>query len=121
MKQSLFLILFLLFSLLCAAQITVKYPSGKQAYYHRGDTVRVIVSMKLNPQSCLDGMKKTNVYFSECEDILNNQWYKSSNNMFVKVLLLRINGRKKDKAKLTVVRDTDKESLFRQETFKIAR
>lgn len=111
--------LFLFFPLCGFSQIAVRYAYGKRPYYQRGDTVRLIVAMKLNPKSCLDGMRKTYVYFSECEEVTRRPWKASPNGIFVKDMLIRVIGKSKNKAKITITRDTDKESLFRQEVINL--
>ncbi len=120
LRRLLFCVLLTL-PMLCMAQISVQYPDGTKPSYRQGDTVRMTATMKLGPQSCLDGMKKTAIYFSECEDLLKKPWTNAGGNAFRKEMLIRIIGKKKDKATVTISRKTDKESLFRQETFKITR
>jgi hypothetical protein len=113
-----FIIFFALVSGSVFAQISVRYYGAKKSFYHPNDTVRMSVLLRLNPKSCLDGMKKTYLYFSGCEDILRAQWVKRPNNIFQKDVLLKIN-EKAGRAKMTVIRNTDKESYFRQETLTI--
>lgn len=119
--KSVVLALFLLLALGCSAQIAVSYPGGTQKSYRPGDTVHMTVRVRLNPRSCVEGMKKTKIYFSECEDIHNGAWSKGANNIFTKEMVVRIIGKKKDTARVTISRNTDKESLFHQETFNILR
>lgn len=116
--RTLFFILFALLSVNVFSQIGIRYSSAKKSYYHPGDTARITILMRLNPKSCLEGMKKTYIYYSGCEDILNGQWMKRPNYIFQKEVLLRISA-KQNKARMTIVRETDKESLFRQETLTI--
>lgn len=115
--KHLLIALFVLVSAPACSQISVKYMSAKRAFYHPGDTVRMVVVLKLNPQSCLDGMKKTYVYYSGCEDLYNKPWHQSPNKLFYKELLIKISTRARGKAKVTMTRDTDKDSFFRQESF----
>lgn len=119
MKKWVITLLFVLISANIFAQINVRYSGTKRNIYHRGDTIHIAVLMRLNPKSCLDGMKKTYIYFSGCEDELNSQWKKYPNNIFAKNMIVRINSNAKDKAKVTITRNTDKDSYFRQETFNI--
>lgn len=112
-------VLFALFATNIFSQIIINYPNEKKQFYHRGDTIHVVVMMKLNPKSCIDGIKKTYIYFSGCEDIIKAQWIKHSNNTFQKDLALKIAEGKNNKAKMTITRNTDKESYFRQEQFNI--
>ena len=113
----------LLFALMMSAnvfsQINVRYSGAKRSLFHRGDTIHVAVVMRLNPKSCLDGMRKTYMYFSGCEDIRNAQWQKLPGNLFRKEMIIRIAGNAKNKARLTITRNTDKDSYFRQETFNV--
>jgi hypothetical protein len=101
------------------SQISIRYLNGKKTCYHYGDTIRIEVMMSLNPKSCLEGMKKSYIYLSGCEDILKSQWMKRANNIYQKNLALKVTGNAKNKAKLTLTRNTDKESYFRQETFNV--
>jgi hypothetical protein len=115
------LILLALCALVCTdacAQIGVRYLGAKRPFYHHGDTVRVTVMMRLSPGSCLEGMKKTYLYFSGCEDILKAPWVKCPNYVFQKNLAIKL-GAKADKAKITITRNTDKDSYFKQETLMI--
>jgi hypothetical protein len=113
----------LLFALMMSAnvfsQINVRYSGAKRSLFHRGDTIHVAVVMRLNPKSCLDGMRKTYIYFSGCEDIRNAQWQKLPGNLFRKEMIIRIAANAKNKARLTITRNTDKDSYFRQETFNV--
>lgn len=109
------IVFFALLSTDAFSQISVRYNGAKKSYYHHGDTVRITVLLRLNPKSCLEGMKKTYIYLSGCEDVLRGQWVKRPNNIFQKDVALKI-GIKADKAKMTITRNTDKESYFRQET-----
>lgn len=119
MKRFIYIMLLFLFAQNSSAQISIKFASPKRAAYHHGDTIHVAVMMRLNPQSCLEGMKKTYIYYSGCADILSAQWVKRPNNIFQKNLILKIDNGDKTKAKVTITRNTDKESLFRQELFNI--
>lgn len=112
-------ILFLLIKISVSSQIAVKYVSAKKAFYNQGDTLSVLVLMKLDSQSCLQGMKKTYIYFSGCENLGIGQWQQFSAGFFRKKMLIRITGNEKHKAKITITRNTDKESFFRQEVFNI--
>lgn len=114
----LFIVFFALMSVHVFSQISVRYYSAKKSSYHPGDTIRISVLLRLNPKSCLDGMKKTYIYFSGCEDILRTQWMKRPNNIFQKDMILKMNTQA-EKAKMTITRNTDKESYFRQETLMI--
>jgi hypothetical protein len=113
------IILFLLIKVSVSSQIAVKYVSAKKAFYNKDDTLSVMVLMKLDSQSCLQGMKKTYIYFSGCEDTGFRQWQQLSTGVYRKDMLIRILGNTKNKAKLTITRNTDKESFFRQEVFNI--
>jgi hypothetical protein len=111
-----------LFALVAAsgyAQIAVRYPGAKKALYHRGDTLSMVVLLKLNPKSCLDGMKKTYVYYSGCENVRDKGWKQLPSRIFQKEIIIRITDNARDKAKVTITRDTDKESFFRQEVLNI--
>jgi hypothetical protein len=101
------------------SQINVRYYGAKKSFYHHGDTIHVAVVMRLNPKSCLDGMRKTYIYFSGCEDIRRAQWKKLPKNLFYKEMTVRVADNAKSKAKMTITRSTDKDSYFRQETFNI--
>jgi hypothetical protein len=114
MRTKLFIIALLVFAN-AFSQVCLKYYGAKKPFYHPGETVRIAVQVKLNPNSCMAGMKNTYLYFSGCENILNVQWSKGPNNVFQKDILVKL-GQKTGKAKITVTRNTDKESFFRQET-----
>lgn len=113
------LFLFALISANAFGQINVRYVSARKPYYHRGDTIRVAVVMRLNPKSCLDGMRKTYLYFSGCEEVHKAPWRRLPNDLFEKEMTLRIARDTKNKARLTITRNTDKDAYFRQETFNI--
>lgn len=118
-RAALLMLLLLCLPAFATAQISVKCQGGRRPFYHRGDTVNLEILLKLSPQSCLEGMKKTYVYFSGCEAVGQGAWTRLPGNVFRKPVKLLLTGGSKDKSKVTVVRNTDKESLFRQETFKI--
>ena len=112
-------VLFVLMSATAFSQITVRYIGAKRTFYNRGDTIRLVVMMRLSPQSCLDGMKKTYIYFSNCENLSNKPRYQSRDKVFCKEMYVRLIGIAGKKAKVTITRDTDKDSFFRQESFNI--
>ena len=118
-RAALLMLLVLCLPAFAAAQISVKCQGGKRPFYHRGDTVNLEILLKLSPRSCLEGMKKTYVYYSGCEAVAQGAWTRLSGNVFRKPVKLLLTGGSKGKSKVTVVRNTDKESLFGQETFKI--
>jgi hypothetical protein len=117
--QNLLIALFVLVSAPSFSQIALKYTGAKRAFYHQGDTIGLVLVMKLNPRSCLDGMKKTYIYYSGCEDILQKNWKQLPNRLFQKHILVKISTQGGHKARVTITRDTDKESFFRQEAFNI--
>jgi hypothetical protein len=119
MTRLIFSLFFALVSANVFSQINVRYAGAKKSLYHRGDTIHIAVVMRLNPKSCLDGMKKTYIYFSGCEDTRKAQWRKLPNSIFQKDMVIRIADNAKNKAKVTVTRSTDKDSYFRQETFNV--
>lgn len=111
--------LFVMMTVTALSQISVRCMSAKRTSYQRGDTIRVMLVMRLNPQSCLEGMKKTYVYLSGCEELSRFSWRQLPNKIFEKEMVLRISDNARGKAKITVTRDTDKDSFFRQEVFNI--
>ena len=117
MKRFLFITFFVILSFKAFSQITVNYPDGKKLFYHQGDTIHLTVVMKLSSQSCLEGMRKTYLYYSGCKDLVKTQWSQCPNNIFRKYLVIQVTADAGKKAKVTITRDTDKESFFRQETF----
>ena len=118
MRKLILSLFFVLVSANVFSQISVRYSGTKRAFYHHGDTIHIAVMLKLNPKSCLDGMKKTYIYYSGCEDLLKTEWRKSPTNIFQKNIIVKIGGNG-NKAKITITRNTDKDSFFRQETFNI--
>jgi hypothetical protein len=111
--------LFVLMSASAFSQISVRYMGAKRAYYQVGDTIHVNVYVKLSAESCLDGMRKTYIYFSGCEDITGRKWRQLPNKVYQKDIAIRITGKAKSRAKVTITRNTDKESFFKQESFNI--
>lgn len=118
LMKHLFMVIFVLLPMTSYSQIAIKYVGGERAFYHRGDTVSMVIQMRLSPQSCLDGMKKTYLFFSGCEKVKDNQWRQLPSRIFQKQISVRITDNAR-KAMVTVTRDTDKESLFKQEIIKL--
>jgi hypothetical protein len=117
--RSVLIIFFLLMKISVSSQITVRYVSAKRAFYSRNDTLSIVLVVKIDSRSCLQGMKKTYLYFSGCEDIGFGQWQQFSAGVYRKYMIIHIKGNTKNRAKLTITRNTDKESFFRQEIFNI--
>lgn len=115
----------LILTILCTAlsvfsQITVKYSDGKKEAYHRGDVIKIIVFVKLNPKSCIDGADKTYIYCAGCQNQSKTSWKETTRNVYSKELIIKISEKAKNKATVTFVRNTDKESFTQQEIFKIS-
>lgn len=119
MMKQILILLFVLIPASASTQISVRYTSAKRTYYHHGDTIGMTVMMRLSPQSCLDGMKKTYIYFSNCENVSDAPWRQSRNKIFYREMLVKVAGNAGEKAKMTITRDTDKDSFFRQESWMI--
>ena len=114
----------LIFSFLCLlflsvnAQIRIDYLNTKKEYYNLGDTVKVKIVMKSDPKTCLSGMNQTKIFTAGCETVWEDKWVETAKGLFTKKIYLKLRSTKKEN-KLTVMRNTDKDSFLKQEIFKV--
>jgi hypothetical protein len=116
-RGSISLLLVLCCFLTTTAQITVRFPEPKKATYAVGETVVVQVCLKCAPETCLDGMKQSKVFLSGLEIKHETDWKQLSKGVFRKNMELIFLKSKKNTAKLTLLRKSDKDDLFKQEVF----
>ena len=110
-----FLFLFCFISV--QAQIRITVVKGKKDVYRVGDKVQLQIQLKTIAKTCVDGMKRANVFVSGID--INNQtdWKQIGVDLWQKDINAVFLDNKKKKAKITVMRQVDVESLFQQEVF----
>jgi|GEM_PF-1211772 len=100
-------------------EINLTFPDGKKAVWLPGETIQVKISLKCLPETCVEGMKQTKLYVSGLKIVHQDDWEQTGKGLFEKEIQLLLGANFKGKARFTVKRKTDKENLFRQETFTI--
>ncbi len=111
--------MFICSSLIAFSQIRFNYRNEKKDAYQIGDEIDLVIQLQSQPQTCKDGMRQAKVFVSGLSIETQGDWVSPSKGLWLKQITLRVTGNDKGKAKLTVMRKVDKESLFHQETFAI--
>ncbi len=117
--RNIILLILLCFSLNSTAQISFHFLQGKKSTYNVSDIIELQVQLISQPQTCKEGMKQAKIFVSGLSIESQSDWNSSTKGVWLKQIKLRIIDNGKQKAKLTVMRKVDKESLFHQEEFSI--
>ncbi len=95
----------------------VKVISPETHKYNIGDTLNVIIMIKLPKEICLEGMKFTKVFASGMDIISEKNWKPVKPGFWKKKLKLVFNNHNNQFGQLTIYRKADKGSLIHKEKF----
>ncbi len=99
------------------AQIDFKIEKGMKPAYAIGDTVVLLVKVKVNPKTCTDGMSRTKNFLSGLKITEKGNWQETIKGVWLNRYRLVTESNKKGMGQFTISRRTDKDNLVKSIQF----
>lgn len=109
---------FLIISFVSNSQICFKNIVPDKGEYSAGETICLQIQVKSSVEICESGLKSVKIYFSGLSKIKETKWTYTKDKVWLKDICFQVLD-KKNRGKVTVLRKTDKENLFKQFEIKI--
>ena len=95
-----------------ACEIEFKILKGEKEQYKSGDTIVVLIEVKLTHRSCPVAMKKTKFKLKGMKVIKSTPWKQKSANDWERKLMIVITETEAKKINLTAIRECEKDGGF---------